>query len=702
MTGHFDFRLIILSMLVAFVTSLSTLILSAKVYKSKTSYISQWQLLGALTIGTGLWSTFFIGMLAYSLPIPVSFSFTFALFAWAIAVSIAWLILKITSQSILPNNELIQGGILAGTGIILVPYFIMNAIRILPPIAYNKPRILASIIISMALAMIALRSVSWLRSKRFEMTLVTCVSTSLLMTLSIELIHFTSISAAVFSPWTVSLSQQAMNPNIAALIVALFTTGLILGTFVFALTHFKIGKENSLVSIDNKESSHDESRMAMIDSLTHLPNRRFFQHHLELSTQRNRMYNTSLAVAFIDLDGFKNINDSYGHHVGDELLIAVASRLNSAIRDGDLVARLGGDEFVAVIENVITEKDVVPVVERIVQSIREVFYIQDQSINISTSVGVAMSPRDGEMSKLLMCADTAMYRAKSDGKNQFRFYDSEIELASDRLLEMQRDLQHALNHREFKLNFHPKVDGLYQSLIGLETLIRWEHPQKGDIPPNIFIPAAESLGLINKIGNWVIEETCRIQSNMRKLGIDLTISINLSSQQFRNENLVDDILSLLSAYNLPKSALMFEFNEFTAMHSSSQFKTILNDFKLAGIQVAMDDFGTGYSSLQYLHTIDVSEVKLDRHFVKDIVSNLKTRSVIGAIVQLAHTLGLIVVAEGVETEEQRMILTELGCDQLQGYLFAQPVSEENLVDMLDKINSATKLPLNVIPFSSIK
>lgn len=414
------------------------------------------------------------------------------------------------------------------------------------------------------------------------------------------------------------------------------------------------------------------------------------------------MYNTSLAVAFIDLDGFKNINDSYGHHVGDELLIAVASRLNSAIRDGDLVARLGGDEFVAVIENVITEKDVVPVVERIVQSIREVFYIQDQSINISTSVGVAMSPRDGEMSKLLMCADTAMYRAKSDGKNQFRFYDSEIELASDRLLEMQRDLQHALNHREFKLNFHPKVDGLYQSLIGLETLIRWEHPQKGDIPPNIFIPAAESLGLINKIGNWVIEETCRIQSNMRKLGIDLTISINLSSQQFRNENLVDDILSLLSAYNLPKSALMFEFNEFTAMHSSSQFKTILNDFKLAGIQVAMDDFGTGYSSLQYLHTIDVSEVKLDRHFVKDIVSNLKTRSVIGAIVQLAHTLGLIVVAEGVETEEQRMILTELGCDQLQGYLFAQPVSEENLVDMLDKINSATKLPLNVIPFSSIK
>ncbi len=281
------------------------------------------------------------------------------------------------------------------------------------------------------------------------------------------------------------------------------------------------------------QGDNDElSRMAMIDPLTLLPNRRAFLQHLESGIRRNSRMDKSLAVAFIDIDHFKPINDAYGHHIGDEVLRAIAKRLNAAVRGCDIVARLGGDEFVALIEDIKSDQDIVPIVERILHSLRDVFYVGQHEIVISASVGIAVSPRDGDPERLMICADAAMYRAKSDGKNRFRFFDSDIALASDRLLEIQNDLRDALSRNELKLHFQPKVDSKTHALMGVEALLRWQHPVKGSVAPEIFIPAAERFGLISQIGDWVIEESCRVSHRLREQGVHLKIAINLSPQQF--------------------------------------------------------------------------------------------------------------------------------------------------------------------------
>jgi diguanylate cyclase (GGDEF)-like protein len=439
-----------------------------------------------------------------------------------------------------------------------------------------------------------------------------------------------------------------------------------------------------------QDANHELSRMAMIDTLTQLPNRRSLLQQMESAIRRTSRMGSSLAVAFIDIDEFKPINDIHGHHVGDDVLRAIAKRLNAAVRGCDLVARIGGDEFVALIEDIKSDQDIVPIVERIIQSLREVFYIDNHEIIISASVGIAVSPRDGDMERLITCADAAMYRAKCDGKNQFRFFDSDIELASDRLLEMQSDLREALAKDQFKLYFQPKVDSKSHRLAGVEALLRWQHPIKGTIAPETFIPAAERFGLVNQIGEWVIEEACRTLHHMREQGIDLNISINLSALQFRNANLVTNILATLKRFDLPHTALMFEISEAAGVQNPKQFKSLLDAFKDAGINIAMDKFGTGDSSLAHLQRVKVNQLKLDHTFIADISTNDQSRAISNAIIGLAHALELTVVAGGVETEAQRKILTELGCDQLQGYLFARPVPEEKLAALVHQIAAIRK------------
>lgn len=439
-----------------------------------------------------------------------------------------------------------------------------------------------------------------------------------------------------------------------------------------------------------QDANHELSRMAMIDTLTQLPNRRSLLQQMESAIRRTSRMGSSLAVAFIDIDDFKPINDSHGHHVGDDVLRAIAKRLNAAVRGCDLVARIGGDEFVALIEDIKSDQDIVPIVERIIQSLREVFYIDNHEIIISASVGIAVSPRDGDMERLITCADAAMYRAKCDGKNQFRFFDSDIELASDRLLEMQSDLRDALSKDQFKLYFQPKIDSKSHRIAGVEALLRWQHPSKGTIAPEIFIPAAERFGLVNQIGEWVIEEACRTLHHMRDQGIDLNISINLSALQFRNANLVTNILATLKRFDLPNTALMFEISETAGAQNPKQFKSLLDALKDAGISIALDKFGTGESSLAHLQRVKVNQLKLDHTFIANISTNDQSRAISNAIIGLAHALELTVVAGGVETEAQRKILTELGCDQLQGYLFARPVPEEKLAALVHQIAAISK------------
>lgn len=689
MVGSYDYRLVLLSLLVVFFSCLIAFNVSAKTYRNEPRIAGLWKAGGALAVGTGIWAMHFIGMLAFTLPMTVGYAMDLVAFSWLIAIAVAWLILHIASLRELTISLLLVGGMLMGAGISGMPYVGMYAMHILPPIAYDLPLLGLSILAAVAASMAVLHILFWLRTQRFGHAYLIKPLAAIAVSGALAGVQYIMMSAARFAADASSGNPGITNPNLLALVIALGAIGLILVTFIISMLDARSAKPlSSMMSL--QDANHELSRMAMIDTLTQLPNRRSLLQQLESGIRRTSRMGSSLAVAFIDIDEFKPINDIHGHHIGDEVLRAIAKRLNAAVRGCDLVARIGGDEFVALIEDIKSDQDIVPIVERIIQSLREVFYIDNHEIIISASVGIAVSPRDGNMERLITCADAAMYRAKCDGKNQFRFFDSDIELASDRLLEMQSDLRDALAKDQFKLYYQPKVDSKTHRLAGVEALLRWEHPVKGIISPEVFISAAERFGLVSHIGEWVIEEACRTLHHMREQGIELNISINLSPLQFRNANLVSNVLTTLKKFDLPHSALMFEISEAAGMQNPKQFKTLLDAFKEADIHIAMDKFGTGDSSLAHLQRVKVNQLKLDHTFIADISTNEQSKAISNSIIGLAHALDLTVVAGGVETEAQRRILTELGCDQLQGFLFARPVPEEKLAALVRQIAAIRK------------
>jgi diguanylate cyclase (GGDEF)-like protein len=473
------------------------------------------------------------------------------------------------------------------------------------------------------------------------------------------------------------------NAIVTQLATALSIACLVLITLLIAILdlYLRAKKSSSLHSREHL------TQMAMVDTLTQLPNRRALMQHLEAATRRSERTGVGLAIAFIDIDNFKHINDSLGHHVGDLVLQEVAKCLVAAVRGCDEVARIGGDEFVALIEDVKYDEDAVTILERMVDSIREVTIPGQTDLHVSASIGVAMFPRDGNINQIVSAADAAMYRAKKDGKNQFRFFDADVAMTSDQLLEIQHDLKNALANDELQLHYQIKIDSVTREPVGAEALLRWEHPVRGPLQPSDFMPAAERFGLSYAMNLWVIEEACRMLHLLNYLHIPFTIAINISYQQLRNVNLVNEITNMLHRFSLPLTSLIFEIPESTAVKNKMLFNKQLERFKAAGLKVSMDDFGTQPSSLANLQHLEVSELKLDHTFIKDIENNHKLRGIIQAIIELAHVLELNVVAEGVETESQRQTLAEIGCDQLQGFLISRPVSEEKLVRLLKNLSN---------------
>ncbi|MDZ4210795.1 MAG: EAL domain-containing protein, partial [Methylotenera sp.] len=435
-----------------------------------------------------------------------------------------------------------------------------------------------------------------------------------------------------------------------------------------------------------KEDHQEMSRQALLDTLTQLPNRRALMQHLEAATRRCERSGSSLAVAFVDVDNFKQINDTLGHQVGDKVLQKIAKRLVAAVRGCDEVARIGGDEFIAIIEEVDSYEDCIAVVERMVSSVRESCIINNTELHPSVSIGVAMHPKDGNINELISAADTAMYRAKKDGKNQYRFFDTEISSAADQLLEMQYDLKNALANDELKLHYQIKIDSLTREPIGAEALLRWEHPVRGLLNPAEFMPAAERFGLSYAISDWVIEESCRTLRQLKHLDIPFNIAINISHQQLINASLVSSITEMLNRYELPKSSLIVEMTESAALKNQEIFNNQLSRFQDAEIKVTLDDFGTYSSSLTNLQKWPVSELKLDPTFTENIATNNRTRGVVQAVIELAHALDLNVVAEGVENEGQRKMLAEMGCDEMQGYFISRPLPEDRLISLLKNLN----------------
>jgi diguanylate cyclase (GGDEF)-like protein len=461
----------------------------------------------------------------------------------------------------------------------------------------------------------------------------------------------------------------------------------------------QLSRRNQELNTAVKQVTETKDRLrqlAYFDSLTSLPNRRLFTEQLSLLLRLASRNRQTLALLFLDLDNFKRINDSLGHSAGDLLLREVGIRLSSCIRESDVLAhyvdsdgsridvsRLGGDEFTVVLNQIETAESAAIVAQRILDVLAAPMIIEGHELVVTPSIGIAIAPRDaGDVEGLLKAADTAMYYAKSSGKNSYLYYNSDMDAAGvDRLL-LETDLRKAIERNELVLHYQPQVDTETGTVIGAEALVRWEHPKQGLIPPFKFIPLAEEMGLIGELGKWVLEDACRQMVEFIEQGFALPkVAVNVSALQFNNV-FITQVEDVLHKTGLDPACLELEVTEGLMMDNSNATIEALGNLKTLGVSLSIDDFGTGYSSLSYLSRFPLDELKIDRSFVIDFDKSDNDASLVIAIIAMAKSMNLKLVAEGVETHEQYHFLTENGAHVIQGYLFSKPVTAEQLQPLL--------------------
>jgi diguanylate cyclase (GGDEF)-like protein len=433
-----------------------------------------------------------------------------------------------------------------------------------------------------------------------------------------------------------------------------------------------------------REAEERVHHLAHYDELTGLPNRNMFNQRLSHALIQARRNDKPLAILYIDLDRFKYINDTLGHEAGDRVLREVAQRLLGCLREGDTVGRLGGDEFVVLIEELPEPMHVAAVAQKILAAVVKPFIIGAQEFSISASIGISTYPDDSEdMQGLLKNADSAMYRAKEQGQNNYQFHSALMNIHTVERLALESGLRRALERNEFLLHYQPKVDIGSGRIIGMEALLRWQQRATELIAPEQFLVLAEETGLIVPIGAWVLNTACGRNQLWREQGLPpLRMAVNLSARQFAHENVLQDVARALNETGLDPAALELEIAESTVMRDPERAVKLLGRLKDMGIHLSIDDFGTGYSSLSYLKRFPLDSVKIDRSFIRHVPGDADNAAITRAIIAMAQSLRLKVVAEGVETEEQLSFLREHGCDEMQGYHFSKPLPEDEFLRLL--------------------
>ncbi|MEO5356863.1 MAG: EAL domain-containing protein [Nitrospirae bacterium YQR-1] len=447
-----------------------------------------------------------------------------------------------------------------------------------------------------------------------------------------------------------------------------------------------------LTGIDITERKIAEQRLqylAHFDSLTDLPNRTLFYDRLSHTLGHSRRYNQMFALLFLDLDGFKYVNDTLGHDMGDLLLKKAAKKLPVCVRDTDTVAHVGGDEFVIILPFIKKTQDAALVAEKIIESISEPYYLDGHECFVGASIGISIYPTDGDdIDTLLKNSDIAMYQAKEKGRNNYQFFNSEMNTKALRRLKLENNLRKALERDEFVLYYQPKINLSTGKVCAVEALIRWVNPQYGLISPLEFIPLAEETGLIIPIGEWVLRTACRESVQWQRAGgVALVMAVNLSARQFKSEDFIKTIEDVLSDTQLRPELLELELTESIVMEDAERTIKILRSVRDKGIHIAIDDFGMGYSSLSYLKRFPICRLKIDKSFVRDITTDPDDEAISTAIIAMAHSLKLDVTAEGVETLEQLEFLRALKCDEAQGYLFSRPVPSKDFLEFLNNTGS---------------
>ena len=518
-------------------------------------------------------------------------------------------------------------------------------------------------------------------------------------------------------PWRESSLQTGV---VASCGVPLTNDGKSIGVILFFLSKSsamdkeiialltRIGKNVSF-ALENFDRADEKNQaderiqfLATHDDLTRLPNRVMFNQLFEQSIRLARRDNHQCAVLFIDLDRFKVINDSLGHAAGDTLLIEVAKRLRDCVRDSDVVGRLGGDEFVVMLDRISDRDQVAVVARKILAALLSPILLAGHECSTTGSVGIAVFPENGnDALTLTKNADIAMYLAKEEGKNDFRCFSSEIKSQSIERLMLEADLRHALELDQFTLHYQPKLDVQTGRITGLEALLRWVHPELGDLPPMEFISLAEETGLIIPIGLWVLKTACAQNMAWQRDGLPaISMAVNLSPRQFLDENLLRDIDELLMSTGMPAHLLQLEITESMVMQNVDRAVKVLDQIQSRGVRLAIDDFGTGYSSMSLMKQFPIDTIKIDRSFVRDLENSSQDRAIAKAIISMGKALGLTVVAEGVETAEQDAFLRGHECDELQGCLFSRPIPAEAVALLLRPTLSSPSLQPSMFPSSS--
>ncbi len=458
---------------------------------------------------------------------------------------------------------------------------------------------------------------------------------------------------------------------------------------------FRNGRiEGAVVTfVDITERKAAEARIKFLayhDALTELPNRMLAKDHFEMAASFADRANAKTAFIFLDLDNFKTVNDTLGHSIGDALLKAAAKRLRECVRDTDTLSRQGGDEFLILLTDVRDPEAVTGAVEKILMRLAAPFDIKGQHLSTSISLGIAVYPDDGkDFDTLLKKADTAMYQAKEAGRNTYRFYTEQMNVDAFENLRMRNGLRQALERTEFVLHYQPQIDLVSGAVIGAEALIRWNHPELGMVPPARFIPVAEESGLIVQIGDWVLLEACRQAVAWREAGLpEMVIAVNVSAVQFKHHNLENSVVQALVDSGLDPACLELELTESILIHDAETVLASVKRLKSLGVKLSIDDFGTGYSSLSYLKRFDVDKLKIDQSFIRDMADDPNDAAIVRAIIQMARSLNLKTIAEGVEDERLLALLRLQHCDEAQGYHFARPMPSDEFVQYIHSTRSA--------------
>jgi diguanylate cyclase (GGDEF)-like protein len=461
-------------------------------------------------------------------------------------------------------------------------------------------------------------------------------------------------------------------------------TGLACLLPLFAMIGGRISRLRERLRTSNEElrsALGAVRQMATHDHLTGLPNRVLFNEELQRALARAERHTRPVTLFFMDLDRFKNINDTLGHQFGDRVLQEAAKRLAGCVREGDIIARLGGDEFVLLVEELGDPVALTEIARKLLGAVADLGRIDGQELNISLSIGICAYPADGRDAKTLLAgADIAMYRAKDQGRNGFCFYSAELQSHTPEKLALEAGLRHGLEREEFRIHYQPKIDMASGAITGVEALLRWQHPEKGLLLPDKFIYLAEETGLIIPIGLWTLREVCMRVRAWKDAGLPrMPVAVNLSAIQFGQEQLVPQLAEIIRSTGIEPGILELEITESMVMHDPDQAVKLMHNLRAMGVRLTMDDFGTGYSSLGYLKRFPINSLKVDRSFVRDLPHSTDDIAITRAVIAMAHSLQMNVIAEGVELKEQFDVLLNEGCDEFQGYLCRPPLTEDDLI-----------------------